>query len=251
MCLLAFAWRVHRGFPLILVGNRDEFHDRSAEPAHWWTSPEGILAGRDLQAGGSWLGLNRGGRFAVVTNYREPGVVTGGRRSRGELVVDFLSSSTPAEAWMDGLAERRDEYGGFNLVIGEGDQLHYLTNRGEGHRFLKPGIYGLSNCRLDTPWPKVVAARSGLRLVIHEDRVDSDALFNLLSDRTPAQDDELPHTGVPLEWERALSATFIDGPEYGTRASTVVRIDAESGVEFAERRFGPNAEFAGESRFSL
>ena len=251
MCLLAFAWRVHRGFPLILVGNRDEFHDRSAEPAHWWTSPEGILAGRDLQAGGSWLGLNRGGRFAVVTNYREPGVVTSGRRSRGELVVDFLSSSATTEEWMDELAEHLDEYGGFNLVIGDGNQLHYLTNRGEGRRSLEPGIYGLSNRRLDTPWPKVVAARSGLRQLIDDDRVDPKSLFDLLSDRTPAPDDQLPLTGVPLEWERALSASFIDGPEYGTRASTVVRIDTEDAIEFEERRFGPNAVFAGTSRFSL
>jgi len=251
MCLLAFAWRVHPGFPLVLVGNRDEFHDRPAEPVHWWPEPEGILAGRDLRAGGSWLGLSREGRFAVVTNYREPGVVTSGRRSRGELVVDFLSSSATTQECMDELAENQDEYGGFNLVIGDGNQLHYLTNRGEGRRSLEPGIYGLSNRRLDTPWPKVVAARSGLRRMIHEDRIDQNTLFDLLSDRTPAPDDELPHTGVPLEWERALSAAFIDGPEYGTRASTVVRIDAESGVEFDERRFGPNAEFAGESRFSL
>ncbi len=251
MCLLAFAWRVHSDSPLVLVGNRDEFHDRPAEPAHWWPAPERILAGRDLQAGGSWLGLSQGGRFAVVTNYREPGVATSGRRSRGELVVDFLSSCATAEEWMDELAERQDEYGGFNLVIGDGNRLHYQTNRGEGLRFLEPGIYGLSNHRLDTPWPKVVAARSGLRLMIRDDRVDADALFDLLSDRTPATDDELPHTGVPLAWERALSAAFIDGPEYGTRASSVVRVDTEGGVEFEERRFGTNAEFAGESRFSL
>ncbi len=136
-------------------------------------------------------------------------------------------------------------------MIGEGDQLHYLTNRGDGRRSLEPGIHGLSNHRLDTPWAKVVAARSGLGRMIDEDRVDPDKLFDLLSDRTPAPDDELPHTGVPLEWERALSAAFIDGPEYGTRASTVVRIDTEGAVEFEERRFGPNAVFEGESRFSL
>ncbi len=251
MCLLAFAWRVHPDFPLVVVGNRDEFHGRPADPAHWWRSPEGILAGRDLQAGGSWLGLNRNGRFAVVTNYREPGVPTSGRRSRGELVVDFLSSSGPVADWMDELDRRGGDYGGFNLVIGEGDQLHYLTNRGDGRRFLQPGIYGLSNRRLDTPWPKVVAARSGLRQLIDDDRVDPKSLFDLLSDRTPATDDELPHTGVPLEWERALSAAFINGPDYGTRASTVVRIDTEGAVEFEERRFGPNAVFEGESRFSL
>ncbi len=148
----------------------------------------------------------------MVTNYREPGVVTSGRRSRGELVVDFLSSSVTVEEWMDDLDRRQDEYGGFNLVIGEGDQMHYLTNRGEGRRFLEPGIYGLSNHRLDTPWPKVVAARDGVRQLLDDDRVDSEALFELLSDRTPAPDDELPDTGVPLEWERTLSAAFIDGP---------------------------------------
>jgi len=251
MCLLVFAWRVHPGFPLVLVGNRDEFHGRPADPAHWWSSPEGILAGRDLQAGGSWLGLNRSGRFAVVTNYREPGFVTSGRRSRGELVVDFLSSPATTEGWMDGLAEKQDEYGGFNLVIGDGNHLHYLTNRSADRRYLESGIYGLSNRRLDTPWPKVVAARSGLGRMIDEGRVDHETLFDLLADRTPAPDDELPRTGVPLEWERALSAAFIDGPEYGTRASTVVRIDNDGAVEFEERRYGPNAVFDGGTRFSF
>ena len=251
MCLLAFAWRVHPGFPLVLVGNRDEFHDRPAEPAHWWPAPDGILAGRDLQAGGSWLGLSRGGRFAVVTNYREPGVVTSGRRSRGELVVDFLSSSATAEEWMDELAEDQDGYGGFNLVIGEGDQLHYLTNRGEGHRFLEPGIYGLSNHNLDTPWPKVTAARERLRGLLDEDRPPVESLFSILEDRTRPNDHELPETGVPLEWERLLSSAFVVDPRYGTRASTVVMAGADGEIALVERRFGVDGGCAGESRFDL
>jgi uncharacterized protein with NRDE domain len=249
MCLLVFAWRVHPEYPLILAGNRDEFHGRPAAAAHWWKEPDGILAGKDLQAGGSWLGLNRAGRFAVVTNYREPGVATSGKRSRGELVSGFLGSTASAADWMDRMGGQEDDYGGFNLVIGADEEAHYLTNRGDDRRNLKPGIYGLSNHRLDTPWPKVVAVREELARLIEHDRVDTNALIELLADRALAPDDELPHTGVPLDWERALSAAFIAGAEYGTRASTVVVMKPDGITEFVERRFGPGGDPAGESRF--
>jgi len=251
MCLLAFAWRVHPDFPLVLVGNRDEFHNRPAEPAHWWSAPEEILAGKDLQAGGSWLGLSRRGRFAVVTNYREPGVPASGRRSRGDLVVDFVSSSVTAEEWMDELAENRDEYGGFNLVIGDGNQLHYLTNRSEGQRFLTPGIYGLSNHILDSPWPKVTLARERLRDLLEDTRLSIESLFSIIEDRTRPHDDDLPKTGVPLEWERLLSSAFVVDRRYGTRASTVVVVGAVGEIALAERRFGVDGACTGESRFDL
>jgi uncharacterized protein with NRDE domain len=251
MCLLAFAWRVHPQYPLVLAGNRDEFHDRPAEAARWWDEPEGILAGRDLQAGGSWLGVNRGGRFAVVTNYREPGVATSGRRSRGELVVAFLASSEPVVDWLDALNRRQDEYGGFNLIIGDGEQLHYLSNRGEDRRFLDPGIYGLSNHRLDTPWPKVATARAGLQRLVERDRVRCEELFQLLADRTPAAESELPDTGVPLQWERLLSSVFIVDPRYGTRVSTVVLIGTDGQCRLEERRFNPEGQREGEARFSF
>lgn len=234
---------------MILAGNRDEFHDRPAQPAHWWPQPEGVLAGKDEQAGGSWLGVNRGGRFAVVTNYREPGVATSGRLSRGELVVGFLASTAPVADWLDELAARKDEYGGFNLIVGDGEQAHYLTNRGDDGRFLEPGIYGLSNHRLDTPWPKVVVARDTLRHCIEQGEVRRDELFDFLSDRTPAPDEELPSTGVPLEWERLLSSVFIVDPRYGTRASTVVLAGADGTTVFEERRFGPAGDGSGASRF--
>ncbi len=251
MCLLVFAWRVHPEFPLILAGNRDEFHDRPAAAAHWWDEPEGILAGRDLQAGGSWLGVSSGGRFAVVTNYREPGTATSGRRSRGELVVDFLSSSAATGEWMDGRAGVRDEYGGFNLIIGDGGEMHYLSNRGEGRRFLDPGIYGLSNHRLDTAWPKVTAAREGLRRCVEEDRLQSEALLQILSDRRPADEEELPDTGVPRDWERLLSSAFIVDSRYGTRVSTIVRVGAGGRYELQERSFGPKGTAEGDVRFSF
>jgi len=251
MCLLTFAWCVHPEFPLILAGNRDEFHDRPAEAAHWWSEPEGILAGKDLRAGGGWLGINRDGRFAVVTNYREPGVGTSGRRSRGELVVGFLASSETVVDWMDELNARQDDYGGFNLIVGDGGQMHYLTNRGEDSRFLEPGIYGLSNHRLNTPWPKVTAARDGLRHCVEQNRLQSEALFQLLADRTPAAEEELPDTGVPLEWERRLSPAFIVDPRYGTRAGTVVLMDAEGKIDFKERSFDRAGQRSGEAHFTL
>ena len=234
-----------------MAGNRDEFHDRPAEAAHWWTEPEGILAGKDLQAGGSWLGINREGRFAVVTNYLEPGVTTSGRRSRGELVVGFLASTASVVDWMDELTARQGEYGGYNLIVGDGGQMHYLTNRGEDSRFLEPGIYGLSNHRLDTPWPKVTAARKGLRTMVDGTRIETGLLFDLLGDRTPAPEDELPHTGVPLKWERLLSSAFIVDQKYGTRAGTTVLVGANGRIDFEERRFDFAGERDGEGQFSF
>ena len=251
MCLLVLAWRSHPEFPLILVGNRDEFHDRPTAAADWWPDPDGVLGGRDLQAGGSWLAMNRSGRLAVVTNCREPATDVSGLRSRGELVIDSLSQKGPVREWISDFDARRGAYGGFNHLLFDGDGMHCLTNRGEDRLDLEPGIYGLSNRQLNTPWPKVVAARAGLRRLVESDRIDPESLFGLLSDRSPAPDAELPRTGVPMEWERALSAVFIDGPEYGTRASTAVRVNATGGVEFEERRFGPDAEPAGASRFSF
>jgi len=251
MCLLVFAWRAHPEFPLILAGNRDEFHDRPAVGAHWWSDPDGILAGKDLRAGGTWLGLSRGGRFAVVTNYREPGTATSGERSRGELVTGYLTSVVPAARWIDEIETRRDDYGGYNLIAGDAGQVHYLTNRGAGVPSLGPGIYGLSNHRLDTPWPKVVAAKEGLRGVLARGEISTSSLFGLLADRSPAPDGELPDTGVPRDWERLLSAAFIVSPSYGTRVSTVVLIRRDGFVVFEEHRFAPDGEPVGVSRFDF
>jgi uncharacterized protein with NRDE domain len=251
VCLLVFAWRIHPDYPLVLAGNRDEFHARPAAPAGWWPEHEGVLAGRDLQAGGTWLGVHRQGHVAVVTNFREPAQDTAGRRSRGELVVDFLTRDEPVDRWAAGLARRRDEYGGFNLLAGDADGLHYLTNRGADVLDLPPGLYGLSNHRLDTPWPKVEMAKARLAEAIDGERLAKRDLFRILADRTQAADSELPDTGVPLAWERLLSAAFIVSPEYGTRVSTVVLADRHGRIEFEERRYDGEGEPVGESRYSL
>jgi uncharacterized protein with NRDE domain len=251
MCLLVVAWKVHPALPLVLAGNRDELHRRPAAPVHWWPEPAGILGGRDLEAGGAWLAVDRAGRLAVVTNFREPAANTAGRRSRGELVVDGLAHPGPARDWITGLDGRREEYGGFSLILRDGDELHCLSNRGTDRLDLAPGVYGLSNHRLDTPWPKVEAARSALRRLLETDGLDVEALFELLADRTPASDEDLPRTGVPLEWERALSPIFIAGDDYGTRASTVVLMSPGGEVFLEERRFGPGGLPSGSSSFGL
>lgn len=251
MCLLVFACRAHPEFPLILAGNRDEFHDRPAQAAHWWSEPPGILAGRDLRAGGTWLGVNRGGRFAVVTNYREPGAVTSGTRSRGELITNYLTSSTPVVDWIEALEGRRDEYGGYNLIAGGADRATYATNRGDDEASLEPGIYGLSNHRLNTPWPKVTAAKERLRRAMADAEITTPPLFELLADRRPAADRALPNTGVPRDWERLLSAAFIVSPSYGTRVSTVVLMRRDGLVVFEERRFAADGAPSGVSRFDF
>jgi uncharacterized protein with NRDE domain len=251
MCLLVFAFKVHPRYRLIMAGNRDEFHDRPAEPCRWWSDPGGILAGRDLEAGGAWMGVNRTGRAAVVTNYREPARPTSGRRSRGELVVGALTTENDLDAWARRLDAAGADYGGFNLIVARNGSLHFLTNRGADRLDLEPGIHGLSNHRIDTPWPKVVTARRRLEGVIASDRVSPETLFELLSDRRPADDDELPDTGVPREWERLLSSAFIVDDRYGTRASTVLLVDAAGGAEMVERRFDREGQPIGDAWFTV
>jgi uncharacterized protein with NRDE domain len=251
MCLVALAWRVHPEHPLVLIGNRDEFHARPSAPADWWSEPDDVLGGRDLEAGGSWLAATRSGRFAVVTNYREPGAPPSGRRSRGELVTGAVTTDRDLSDWIADLGGRAGDYGGFNLLAGDDDALHYASNRGADRLDLAPGVYGLSNGSLDEPWPKVAAARRGLERIIGAGDLDRDRLFELLADRAMAPDADLPRTGVPLEWERVLSAAFIVGDEYGTRASTVITRDVDGETNFTERRFGPGGAALGESSFAF
>lgn len=235
MCLIVVAWGVHDDFPLVVAANRDEFHDRPAAPAAAWEDAPGVFGGRDLQAGGTWLGIARGRRFAAVTNVREPGVAPG-RRSRGDLTREYLTGNESAAAFagrIDGAA-----YSGFNLLLSDGESLCYTSNRISAPRILPPGIYGLSNHLLDSPWPKLVTARErcAVALAALPDRA---AFFDVLADDEIVPDEELPATGVSLEWERRLSAIFVRSPGYGTRASTVLTLSARGAAILEERRFGP------------
>jgi len=251
MCLLVIAWRHHPRHRLILAGNRDEFHARPAAPASWWDDPPDLLAGRDLQAHGTWLGVTRDGRAAVVTNYRELGERRPDAPSRGGLIVDYLRSGAGPADYLASLAGRAQEYAGFNLLAADAVTLGYYSNRGPAPCLLAPGIYGLSNRLLDTPWPKLTRVRTAFQDLLAAGRVEDEAILALLSDRVPAAVADLPHTGLPLELEQALSAPFIVTPTYGTRCSTVLTLDAAGGGAFFERRFDAAGTATGESRFEF
>jgi len=241
MCVLAFAWRVHEHFPMVIAGNRDEFHERPTAPAHWWEDQPGLLAGRDLREGGTWMGLSRRGRFAVVTNIREqvdPGNAE--LRSHGGLVTDFLTSELSPAAWAADLDTRN--YLGFNLIFGDLEQALYLSSHGISASALKPGVYGLSNHLLDTPWPKVVTTRDVLIRCLDAENPNVDGMFRALADPQQVDDALLPETGVPLEWERRLSSVFIVHPVYGTRASTVMMWDRSGEAYLEERSFTSSGE---------
>ena len=248
MCLLVFAWDCHPRYRFVFAGNRDEFHSRAARPAQWWDG-HAMLAGRDEQAGGSWLGVGRDGRFVVVTNFREMKPGRDDARSRGELVPGYLKSDASFQLQLN---DEQDEYNGFNLILGDlqNEPLHYLSNRGTACK-IEPGVHGLSNHQLDTPWPKVMRANAGLHKLIEQPAIEAEQLLHLLSDQKPADQATLPDTGVGPELERLLSSIFIVSANYGTRCSTVVLLDRVGRMQFVERRFGPTGESVGESRFSF
>ncbi|EWC43221.1 NRDE family protein [Stutzerimonas stutzeri] len=236
MCLIVFAWRPGHAQPLVVAANRDEFHARPSLPLAPWEDAPWIIGGRDLQAGGTWMAATADGRFAAVTNIRAPGQPAG-RRSRGELPERFLRGQQSPGDYVAALADHRDEYAGFNLLLGDRNELWYLNAHTGRPQALESGVYGLSNAALNTPWPKLKKAREALA-----DELDQPAperLLMLLADPHPAADHELPQTGVPLEWERRLSSIFIASADYGTRASTALIRHADGALEIVERSFGP------------
>jgi uncharacterized protein with NRDE domain len=252
MCLLVLAWQSHPRFRLIVAANRDEFHDRPAAALGWWTNRPHILAGRDLRGGGTWMGAARSGRFGAVTNFRELERPVAGAPSRGELVPEFLAGTATPLEYLNGLGPRVSRYAGFNVLLGGPDSLYYHSNRnGREPSRLEPGLYGLSNHWLDTPWPKLLLARARLSELMAADRVEPDTLFALLADRTPAELDETPDTGLPPDWERALSSPFVVHERYGTRCSTVLLVEHDGRVTLCERRFDAHGAASGASRFEF
>lgn len=243
MCLVVASLGGSARWPLVLAANRDEFHARPARPAHWWE--EGIFGGRDLQAGGTWLAVTRDGRFALLTNVREPGRKDPAAPSRGALVPALLARDAALPDTLAALTDPALGYNGFNLLAGSRTQWWWGSNRGA--RVYAPGAgpLGLSNAQLDTPWPKLQRTRAALDRWLAQDAIEIEPLFAALADRTLAEDALLPSTGVSLDWERRLSAPFIVSESYGTRCSTVVTIDATGQLRFEERSFGPDGESAG------
>jgi uncharacterized protein with NRDE domain len=257
MCLILLAWQAHPEFPLVVAANRDEYFSRPTAAADFWTRqghPE-ILAGCDLQAGGSWMGISRTGRFAALTNFRQPENRETATPSRGTLVSDFLAGTLSAEAYLSSLETEAADFRGFNLLCGTPDGgLWRCANRGpsgESGHFMQPlalGIYGLSNSLLDIPWPKVAQGKSDLARALcalpHEA-----PLFDLLHDEKLHDEAMLPRTGVSLDWERTLSAAFVRSPGYGTRSSTVVKLDRNGFMTFDEQTWLINAQPGNRRRF--
>lgn len=240
MCLILVAWQVHPEYPLVVAANRDEFFARPTRPAAFWNEAPDVLAGRDEQAGGTWMGLTRQGRFAALTNFRDPASHREDAASRGHLVADFLRSASTPEDYVSDIAARAGDYNGFNLLAGDGRQLFWFSNVGGEPTRLEPGIYGVCNHLLDTPWPKVRAAKSALQQALDELPEDT-GLFHLLRDENIHPDEALPRTGVSLEWERLLSAAFVKAGHYGTRNSTVLLVGRDGWTTLDEQTWLPGA----------
>ncbi|WP_462380157.1 NRDE family protein [Pseudomonas sp. Marseille-QA0892] len=242
MCLIVFAWQLDAARPLVVAANRDEFHARPARPFGAWPDLPNIHAGRDLEAGGTWMGIGSGGRFAALTNIRDP-LQPVGTRSRGELASAYLAGARSPDAYLEGVASRLDDYSGFNLLVGDRESLWHLNAQtGTPHK-LAPGVYGVSNADLDTPWPKLARSKSAFKDAWRME--STDALFALLADRTVPPDEALPKTGVSLQLERLVGSTFIVSPDYGTRVSTVVERHADGTCHVEERRFDREGKTAG------
>lgn len=238
MCLIVFAWKVLPGLPLLAAANRDEFHARPTAPAAWWEDQPDIYAGRDLVAGGTWMGISKNGRFAAVTNIRDPGEMRPEAPSRGHLVSDYLAGTPSPQEYVDAIAPGSAAFNGFNLLVGDAEQLVWFSNKGQDDarngQPLAPGVYGLCNALLDTPWPKVVKSKAHFGSLLCQ-CAPKEAYFEMLGDTACASDCRLPDTGVGLERERQLSSVCIRTPDYGTRCSTLALLHADGQATLEER----------------
>lgn len=253
MCLLIFAHRVHTGFPLMVAANRDEFHNRPTSPSEFWPSYPSLLAGRDEQMGGTWMGVTRGGRFAAVTNFRDPAATGPAPRSRGELTLDYLVADKSPECYLHTVSQRADEYAGFNLLLGDALDLWYFSNsaqQGGLHNSapmkLEPGVYGLSNALLDTPWPKVVTGKQKLEEMLGEaNEPTHESLLGLINSPQLADPGQLQTMGMETPMEQVLSAQFIRSKAYGTRSSTTLWKSNQGSMSWRELSFDSRGEPSG------
>ncbi len=238
MCLILAACGKLPGKRLIIAANRDEFLDRPTRAMHRWKNGSGIIAGKDLKAGGTWLGITEHGRFAAVTNFRDPSIQKTNAPSRGSIVTDFLESDLDPLTFLDRFKTRAQQFNGFNLLAGNPEATCWFSNVSGRATRLPPGFYGISNHLMDTPWPKVTRGKGALEKCLEQTRdLTPDELFPLLQDTTQPPDDKLPDTGVGMAWERLLAPIFIKSPGYGTRCSTVLIISQNGGMEIRERTF--------------
>lgn len=238
MCLILFAYKSHPKYKLVLAANRDEFYARPTEPAAYWLEHPDLLAGKDLEAGGTWMGMHKAaGKLCLLTNYRDPANLKTDAPSRGGLVTGYLSGDVTTQQYLATIAPNAHRYNGFNIILGSLDELWYFSNQFKGGKKIPIGIYGLSNHLLNTQWPKTAKGKLKLKAILEETEIQPEFLFSALYDDQIAPDDQLPNTGIGLEKERMLSPMFIKSPVYGTRCSTVVLVDQKNKVLFAERTY--------------
>lgn len=237
MCLIILATHAHAQYPLILAGNRDEFYDRPAETASIWKTKPELIAGKDLKAGGTWLGISKTGKIAALTNHRDMKDIKENAPSRGHIVKNILTSNLSVPEYLQELHSSARKYNGFNLITGDSNQLYYFSSVKNSYREIPPGIYSISNAFLDTPWPKTEWSKNRFESIIRNESYDDEAVFELLLNKTRYPKEQLPHTGLPVDLEKAVSAVFIKTENYGTRCSTVVRVNKESELFFEERSF--------------
>jgi len=236
MCLCLFAINEHDEFPFILIANRDEYRKRPAAKAEFWTDHPNILAGRDLEGMGTWLGTNRNGKIAFLTNYRHPDFFNRKGPTRGKLVSNFLTGNEGGQSYLKSI-ENPEAYNGFNLVVGTPEKLYFYSNVENEIKLIDFGVHGLSNAFLDTSWPKVDDGKARLKTAIESNTLNSDNLFSILHDSSFAKEEELPETGIAKEFEKVLSAKFINTPDYGTVCSTVIKVDRKGNCFFEEQTF--------------
>jgi uncharacterized protein with NRDE domain len=237
MCLILFAYDCHPGYRLIVAANRDEFYQRPTLPASFWDDNPQILAGRDLREGGTWMGITTTGRFAALTNYRDPAANKLSAPSRGHLVCEYLQGNLSPGQYIEELSDKVNAYNGFNLLLSDYGSLYYYSNREQMLCQVSKGIHGLSNSLLDVPWPKVTTGLKAFTNVVQEEDIDVEQLFSVMTSREEPDDRELPDTGLTLEMERMLAPVFVNIPDYGTRLTTVILVDRNNGVRFWERSY--------------
>ncbi len=251
MCLINFQFQKHPNYKLIIAANRDEFYKRPTAQADFWLDEPTIIAGRDLLGNGTWLGITLNGRFAALTNYRDPAHMANDKTTRGEIITHYLSGDMSATDYLKSLDEKKNDYNGFNLIIGSADELFYYNNIEGPIVNITSGTYGLSNHFLNTPWPKVTNGKKMLHdYVLNEQLIEPEALFTILSHDLIAEDSLLPKTGIDIELERQLSSLFIKTEAYGTRSSTVLLVDQQNNVTFVERTY-ENGVFKNDRHFTF
>ena len=251
MCLIVFANNVHPKYKFIFAANRDEFYNRPSSQANFWKENSEILAGRDLQAGGTWMGITKKGKFAAITNFRDLKNHRNDAPSRGKLTVDFLANNIHPEEYYGFLKSDLNKFNGFNLILGNIDELYYFSNKNEALKKLEPGIHGISNALLNTPWPKVEKSKKQLEALFGQNEIHPNEVMNILYDKNKADDDDLPDTGVGIELERMLSPVFIKSEKYGTRCSNVVLVDRDNTVSFIEKSYLPEEDEFSTSEFNF